>query len=447
MPTPSHLTAFWMLAATALAAAPWPQYRGPSASGLDSSVSLPTTWNAETGTNIRWQAPIPGLAHASPILWDDRIYVATAVEAGKADLKVGLYGNIDSVPESGPVQWRLLALDRATGRILWNVLALEAVPRVKRHTKATHCNSTPATDGKRIVALFGSEGLFCFDREGKLLWKKDLGPMDSGYFQVPTAQWGFASSPVIHDGKVVVQCDVQKDSFLAVFDLADGRELWRTARKDVPTWGTPAVVVQGGRTQIAVNGWHHSGGYDFATGRELWKLDGGGDIPVPTPVFAHGLIYFTSAHGRLRPIRAIRADASGDITPAESGPANPASAAIVWNHDKKGNYMQTPIVIGEHVYACNDLGVLSCFDARTGEVRYSERVSKVSEGYTASPVSDGRHLFITSELGNVVVVPVGAAFSVVATNPLGETCLATPAITDGTLFFRTRGKLIAVAGR
>jgi outer membrane protein assembly factor BamB len=362
-------------------------------------------------------------------------------------LKVGLYGNIDSVPESGPVQWRLLALDRATGRILWNVLALEAVPKVKRHTKATHCNSTPATDGKRIVALFGSEGLFCFDREGKLLWKKDLGPMDSGYFQVPTAQWGFASSPVIHDGKVVVQCDVQKDSFLAVFDLADGRELWRTARKDVPTWGTPAVVVQGGRTQIAVNGWHHSGGYDFATGRELWKLDGGGDIPVPTPVFAHGLIYFTSAHGRLRPIRAIRADASGDITPAESGPANPASAAIVWNHDKKGNYMQTPIVVGEHVYACNDLGVLSCFDARTGEVRYSERVSKVSEGYTASPVSDGRHLFITSELGNVVVVPVGAAFSVVATNPLGETCLATPAISDGTLFFRTRGKLIAVAGR
>jgi outer membrane protein assembly factor BamB len=348
------------------------------------------------------------------------------------------------VKENDPVEWRLLALDRATGRILWNVLAHQAVPRVKRHTKATHCNSTPATDGKHIVAIFGSEGLFCFDASGKLVWKKDLGPMDSGYFQVPTAQWGFASSPIIHEGKVVVQCDVQKDSFLAVFDLADGRELWRTPRKDVPTWSTPAIVTAAGRTQIAVNGWHHTGGYDFATGRELWKLDGGGDIPVPTPISAHGLIYFTSAHGRMRPIRAIRPDATGDITPSETDKPNPASAAIVWNHDKKGNYMQTPIVVGDLLYACNDLGLLTCFDAKTGEPRYSERLSKSSEGYTASPVSDGRHLYIASELGNVVVLPATSTFSIVATNPLGETCLSTPAISDGTLFFRTRGKLIAV---
>ena len=422
----------------------WPQYRGPAASGLDESAALPTTWNAEKAENIRWSTAIPGLSHAAPIVWGDRVYVATAVsESGKQDLKVGLYGDIGAAPNTDKNQWRLLALDKATGKIVWNVLGHESVPRVARHTKATHCNSTPATDGRSIVAIFGSEGLFCFSaKDGALLWKKDLGPMDSGYFAMKNAQWGFASSPIIHEGKVIVQCDVQKDSFLAVFDLATGKELWRTARGDVPTWGTPAIVTGGGRTQIAVNGWHHAGGYEFATGKELWKYDGGGDIPVPTPITAHGLIYFTSAHGRMRPMRAVRVDASGDLTPEDS--AGTLKSGVAWNHDRLGNYMQTPIIVGDLLFGCADTGLVTCFDAKTGAVRFSERLSKTSEGYTASPVSDGRHLFFTSELGNVFVVPVAEKFSVVATNPLGETCLSTPAISEGALFFRTAGKLIAV---
>ena len=439
--TPILFATAWLVASVAAFGKNWPQYRGAQAGGLDDSTPLPTTWNIATGENVRWQTPIPGLAHSAPIVWGDRIYVATAVQPGKSELKVGLYGNIDSVKEKDSNQWRLLALDKATGKVIWNTLGREAVPKVARHTKATHCNSTPATDGKRIVAIFGSEGLFCFDTAGKLLWEKDLGPMDSGYFQVPTAQWGFASSPVIHDGKVIVLCDVQKGSFLAAFDLVDGRELWRTARSDVPTWSTPTIVTAAGRTQIAVNGWHHSGGYDFATGRELWKLDGGGDIPVPTPIAVNDLIYFTSAHGRMRPMRAIRADASGDITPDDSGAMKPA---IAWNHDRQGNYMQTPIVVGALLYGCADIGLVTCFDAKTGAVRYSERLAKTSEGYTASPVSDGRHLYFTSELGNVFVVPVGGEFSVLATNKLEETCLSTPAISEGALFFRTREKLVAI---
>ncbi len=422
----------------------WPQYRGPSASGLDASAALPTTWNAATGENIRWTTPIPGLSHASPIVWGDRVYVATAISAsGKADLKVGLYGNIDAAKDNDSQQWRLLAFDKATGKILWNVLGHESTPKVARHTKATHCNSTPATDGTRLVAIFGSEGLFCFDaKDGRLLWKKDLGPMDSGYFQMPASQWGFASSPIIHEGKVIVLCDVQQGSFLAVFDLADGKEVWRTERKDVPTWSTPAIVTAAGRTQIAINGWHHTGGYDFATGKEVWKLDGGGDIPTPTPIARGDLIYFTSAHGRSAPMRAIRADATGDITPTTSDWKHPS---IAWNHDRRGNYMQTPILIGESIYGCKDNALLTCFDAKTGDVRYSERLtSDATEGFTSSPVSDGRHLYFTSEMGVVHVVPAADKFAVVATNPLGETCLATPAISEGALFFRTRGKLIAV---
>jgi outer membrane protein assembly factor BamB len=426
------------------AVADWSQFRGPQACGLDASKPLPISWNVETGQNVRWQTPLPGLAHAAPIISGDRIYLTTAVGPGDAELKVGLYGDIEPLKETGVHQWRLLALERTSGKVLWNVLGYEAVPRVKRHPKSTHCSSTPATDGRHIVTIFGSEGLFCFDPNGKLLWKKDLGPMDSGFFAVPSAQWGFASSPVIRDGKVIVLCDVQTNSFLAAFDLASGKEIWRTPRGDVPTWGSPTVVEASGRTQIVINGWHHTGGYDLATGKELWRLDGGGDIPVPTPIFANGLIYFTSAHGKLRPMRAIRPDASGDITPPDPASTN---ASIAWVHPRQGNYMQTPIAVSNRVYGCVDNGVLTCFDATTGKILYSERLSSIAQGYTASPVSDGRHIYFAGETGKVLVIPVADQFSVAATNDLGETCMATPAIADGTLFLRTRAKLIAVGNK
>lgn len=429
------------LAAISLHGANWPQFRGPQAGGVDSTKTAPTRWDLEKGENIRWQTPVPGLAHSSPIIWNDRIYLTTAVRPGKADLKVGLYGDIAPANDQESHQWRLLALDKATGKVLWDKPGHEGIPRVKRHTKASHCNSTPATDGNRIVALFGSEGLFCFDLEGQLLWKKDLGPMDSGYYQVRSAQWGFSSSPVIHDGKVIVQCDVQTNSFLAAFDLSNGNELWRTPRTDVPTWSTPTVVNTGPRLQVLVNGWHHIGAYDFADGKEIWKLDGGGDIPVPTPVVAGDLAYFTSGHGKFRPMRAIRLEARGNITPPEIGDTN---AAIAWVHARQGTYMQTPIVTGNHVYGCLDNGVLTCFDAKTGAISYSERIGSGSEGFTASPVSDGRNLFFASEVGNVYVVPADGRFSTISTNNLNETCMASPAISDGTLFFRTRDNLVAI---
>ncbi|MDQ3622968.1 MAG: PQQ-binding-like beta-propeller repeat protein [Verrucomicrobiota bacterium] len=422
-------------------AANWSQFRGAQAAGVAPGPAAPIRWNVENGENVRWKTSIPGLAHASPIVSGDRVYVATAVMPGQAELKVGLYGDIGSANDRGVIQWRLLALDKASGEIVWNTLGHEAAPRIKRHPKGSHCNSTPATDGQRIAAIFGSEGLFCFDTEGKLLWKKDLGPMDSGFFQSPTAQWGFASSPVIHDGKVVVLCDVQKDSFLALFDLADGKELWRTRREDVPTWGTPTVARAGDRTLILVNGWKHSGAYDFTTGKEVWKLSGGGDIPVPTPVVGHGLAFLTSAHGRFRPMRAIRLDATGDITPPDVSETN---AAIAWVHPRQGNYMQTPILVGDLLFASSDTGVVTCFEAKTGSIRYSERLGRGGQGFTASPVSDGRHLFFGSELGQVFVLPVADRFAVAAINELGETLMASPAIADGALFFRTRDQLLAI---
>lgn len=421
----------------------WPQFRGPGARGVNDGQPLPTNWNVETGANIRWQTPLPGLAHASPIVWGERVYIATAAKPSEAELKVGLYGDITPLEEKETHQWRLLALEKSTGKIIWNTLGHQAVPRGKRHPKSTLCNSTPTTDGTHIAAIFGNEGLFCFDMQGKLAWKKDLGPMESGYYLVPEAQWGFSSSPIIHEGKVIVLCDVLTNSFLAAFDAADGKEVWRTERKDVPTWGTPTIADSPGGKQVVVNGWHFTGGYDFATGRNTWRLDGGGDIPVPTPLFAHGLIYLTSAHGGYAPMRAVRPDASGNITPENPGETN---AAITWAHARRGNYMQTPILVGDLLYGCTDAGAATCFDAQTGQVYFNHRLGAAGPGFTASPVSDGRHLYFTSEQGVVFVLGVTNKYSLVATNELRETCLATPAIADGTLFFRTRGKLIAVRG-
>jgi outer membrane protein assembly factor BamB len=432
---------FATVASFNLSASNWPQFRGPQASGLDTNAAAPVTWDVEKHENIRWEATVPGLAHSCPIVWGDRVYVTTAVRPGKAELKVGLYGDIQSAADSDSHQWRLLAFEKGTGKPVWDKLGYEGMPRTKRHPKSSHCSSTPATDGKRIVTIFGSEGLFCFDMDAKLVWKKDLGPMDSGFYVVPSAQWGFASSPVIYDDKVVVLCDVQTNSFLAVYSLADGKELWKTARKDVPTWGTPTVARVGDQTQILVNGWHHIGAYDFATGKEIWKLNGGGDIPVPTPIVGDGLAYFTSGHGRFMPMRGIRLNSTGDITPEDVPKTN---HSIAWVQARKGNYMQTPILIGANLFACVDFGVLSCFDAQTGDIHFNERIGSGAEGFTASPVSDGRHLYITSEVGNVYVADVATKLSIVATNSLGETCMASPAICDGTLFFRAREHLIAV---
>lgn len=420
----------------------WPQFRGPNAAGVADGQNLPDSWDVAAGTNIRWKTAIPGLGHASPIVTGDRVFVVTAVSAAEnSELRVGLYGDIASVPTEPSHAWQLFCLAADTGQEIWKQTIVERVPQIKRHTKATHANSTPATNGTHVVVFLGSEGLFCYDLDGNLLWDKDLGVLDSGYYLTPDAQWGFGSSPIIFENMVIVQCDVQKDSFVAAFDVASGHELWRTPREDVPTWSTPTVFESEQRTELVLNGYKQAGGYDPQTGKELWRIGGGGDIPVPTPIVAHELVFLSSAHGRQRPLRAIREGAEGDITPAK---AEELGDSIAWQLPRAGTYMQTPIVVGDYLYACGDNGLLNCYDARTGKSVYRQRLGNGTTGFTASPVAADGKLYFASESGEIHIIQAGPKFEELAVIAMEETCMATPAIARGMLIVRTQGHVVAI---
>ena len=419
----------------------WRQFRGAGASGVGRGYPLPSNWNVETGDEVAWRTPIPGLGHSGVIVAGDRVFVTTAVSGREdAGVKVGIYGNIASVDDKTSHSWRLYCLDRNTGDVAWSRCLHQGIPLIKRHTKATHANSTPVTDGRRIVVSLGSEGLYCFDLNGKRIWKQDLGLLDSGYYKVPAAQWGFGSSPILFQDTVILQCDVQQGSYLAAFSLEDGRQLWGIGRDDVPTWSTPTLWRHGKQVQLVVAGYRHSGGYDPATGREIWKLTGGGDIPVCTPIVSGDLVILSSAHGPSRPLRAVRFAATGDITPKST---TGSTEHIAWSLPRDGIYMQTPILVDGLLYACRMNGVLSCYEPKTGERIYRERVGG-GVGFTASPVAGDGKLYFASEDGRVHVVATGKTYKHLATNPLGEQCMATPALSGGLLLLRGQHHVTAV---
>ncbi len=419
----------------------WPSFRGERASGVAEGFPTAAEWDVESGKNVRWRAAIPGLAHSSPVIWGKNVYLTSAVrKEGEAELKVGLYGDVVPVPDEGEHRFQVLCVNKEDGQVLWTETVFEGHPKYLRHPKSSYAASSPACDAGHVVSFFGTEGLYCHDPQGKLLWKKDLGDLDAAWYVMPEARWGFASSPVIHEGTIYVQCDVIKGSFIAALSVSDGSELWRVPRDEVPTWSTPTVDVRAGRAQLVCNGYKHIGGYELGTGKELWKLEGGGDIPVPAPVVAHDLVFITNAHGRAAPILAIDAMASGtlDMDPEKC-------EGMRWSDLRKGNYMQTPLVYGEFLYCCNDAGVVTCFDAQTGEEVYRERLGTGSSGFTSSGVASDGKLYFASEEGQVFVVPEGFEFEVLARNDLGEECMATPAVSEGVLYYRTRGHLVAIA--
>lgn len=430
---------------TRAAAQNWPSFRGERASGVADGKPTPTKWDAVKGENLLWKVPIPGLSVASPIVWGDRVFVVTAVSSdpSKETFRHGLYGDVDAADDMSKHQWKVYALDKKTGKIIWERVAHEGVPRTKRHTKSSQASSTPVTDGKYVVAFFGSEGLYTYDWTGKLLWKKDLGALNAGWFYDPDYEWGTASSPIIYKNMVIVQCDIQKDSFIAAYDLKTGKQVWRTERDEIPSWGTPTIYENPTtkHAELVTHATKYIRGYDPMTGKELWRLGPNSEVTTPTPFVAHDLIYVTNGYRFIQPIYAIKPGAKGDIS--LQGDAT-KSDAIAWSHKQGGPYMPTPVVYGDLFYTTNNSGILTVYNAKTGERVYRQRIGE-GGAYTASVVAADGKVYFTSEDGEIFVIKAGDKYELLSKNPMGEVLMATPAISDGIIFVRGIKSLYAIA--
>jgi outer membrane protein assembly factor BamB len=428
----------------AAAAAPWPSFRGPNGSGIADGQRIPLEWDSGAGKNIRFATPIEGFSVSSPIVWANRIFVLSA-SSGAADrtFRTGLYGDVTPINDLSEHRWLLYALDTRDGRVVWERRLERARPGTKRHPKSSQANATPATDGKRIVSLLGSTGfLYCHDFEGNLLWKREIGILNSGWFYDPDYQWGHSSSPILYDGRVIVQADVHGSPFIAAFDLESGNEVWRTARDgEIPTFATPTLYR--GRTgdELVTNGTRIRG-YDPKTGALLWHLGPNSEIAVGSPVATPDLIYVTAGYPPIKPIYAIRPGSRGDLALPEGVDK---SEALAWSKTRGGTYIPSPLVYRGYFYTNENNGLLVCYDAATGEIVYRARIGGTGGAYAASPIAADGRLYFTTEEGETFVVKEGPQYRLLAKNRVEGVVLSTPAASDGLLVIRTLEHVYGIA--
>ena len=413
----------------------WPGWRGgPMAYGVSTETGLPDTWSATQ--NVAWKTPIPGRGHSSPVIWDKRIFLTTAVEgeivpgmdkaAVENDFKDSRHP--DSADGNRKYELKVLCLDRDTGKILWQQTAFSGVPYDYRHKGNTYATPTPVTDGKHVVAYFGTEGLYGYDFSGKQLWKQDLGKFSS-------AGVGIGTSPVLYKGKVFIQVDFEEGekSFIAAFDIATGKEVWRMPRKIQLSWGVPVIVETGQRAELVTTGNERIIAYDPDTGKELWSTKGLENNAVNTPLQAPGIvIVYTGYPGRR--IYAIKTGGSGDVT----------ATNIAWSADRYTAYVPSGILYGNLAYFMTARGILTAIDPKTGDVKYSNGRVPVPATFTASPVAYDNKIVLFSEDGDAFVIKAGEKHEVLRTNSLGEPIFATPAIAAGKLFIRSEKNLYAI---
>jgi len=424
-------------------AQPWPGFRGPGASGVADGQGAPLEWDAASGAHVDWEVEIPGASNSSPIVWGDRLFLTSAVSgSGTETLRAGISGDIRSLEDASEHGWHLYSIDTETGRILWDREVHRGVPGVMRHPKGSHASSTPVTDGERVIVLFGTVGvLAAYDFDGELLWRSDIGVIDSAAYNDPTAHWGHSSSPIIYENTVIVQADGQQDPFIAAYGLTDGREVWKADRgEDLSSWGTPAIAAGPAGDELIANGTVIRG-YDPRTGEERWSLGPNSYITIPTPVVGPDLVYVTGGYQPVRPIYAVRPGATGDISSGEDASGN---EAVRWSTDRDGPYIPTPILYRDLLYTIQINGVLAAYDSSNGEEVYRARVGTGT--FTASPVAADGRLYIANEEGRVFVVGAGSGYRELAVNEMGEMIMATPAISGGKMYLRTLNSIYAIGG-
>jgi outer membrane protein assembly factor BamB len=413
------------------AAGSWPSFRGTAAAGVADGQRLPDTWSPNTGENIRWRTRIPGLGHSSPVVWGDRIFVTSAVSSrGKATFKPGLYGDGDASDDRSPHRWTLFAIDKRTGVIEWERVAFEGPPVDTRHVKSTYASATPATDGRVVVASFGSQGVYAYNVNGRLRWKVNLGHTKLGAYDIPSFEWGPASSPVIFEDLVILQVDTHLDDFVIALDLASGAVRWKTERDELPSWGTPTIAVTPNGPELVMNASNFVRGYDPRTGKERWRVGGSSKITAPTPIYSDGVFIVASGRAPERPIFAIR-----------------PGGEVQWSKTGRGSYMPTPLAYNGILYVLANNGVFDAYDVKTGGELYRQRLPYVGSGYSASPVAADGKVYLSSEDGEMLVVAAGREFKHLATNSMGELLMATPALSDGVMYVRASESLFAIGRR
>jgi outer membrane protein assembly factor BamB len=390
----------------------WPEFRGPTGQGLVPTGTLPTTWNKEK--NLAWKQQIPGKGWSSPIVSGGRVYLTTAMPQDNGDQSL-----------------RTLCLDAVKGDVLWQkeVFHQNSKQAPNIHAKNSHASPTPIVRDGKLFVHFGHQGTACLDLDGKILWRNTT----LRYAPVH----GNGGSPILVDDLLVFSCDGGDKRFVAALNVADGKTRWKTQRTVEASrkfsFSTPLLIEVEGRKQIISSGSNVVCAYDPADGKEIWRVRYNGYSVIPRPVYGHGLLFIGTGYDRPS-LLAIRADGKGDVTDTH----------VVWKTSKAAPHAPSPLLVGDELYTVSDNGVASCFDARTGEVHWQERLGGT---YSASPLFADGKIYFQSEQGTGVVLQAGKACKVLAKNPLDERSLATPAAADGALFIRTETQLYRIGPR
>jgi hypothetical protein len=419
----------------------WPQFRGPQSGVVADDPTLPEAWSE--ASNVVWKASIPGLGWSSPIVWDNHIFLTSAISSSEEPAPAkGLYDPGDEhgkTRATAAQRWMVYDVDFKTGAIRWERELRRVLPLVTRHIKNSYASETAVTDGERVYVYFGSLGLLtALDLNGKSVWSKEVGAFDG------RQGFGMAASPVLHKERVYIVNDNLTHSFIAAFDKKTGAEIWTANREEVENWSTPYVWENELRTEIVTTGMNKVRSYGL-DGKLLWELKGMTVNTVPSPFARNGLIYINSGYpgGNPRPVYAIRPGATGDIS---LKPDQTSNEHIVWYQPLLGTYNTSSLVYGEYYYTLLDRGFLLCHDAKTGKQVYGrQRIAPDASGFTASPWAYNGKIFLLSEDGDTYVVQAGPEFKLLAKNSLNDMSLATPAVVHGSLIVRTQSKLYRIA--
>lgn len=421
--------------AGALGEGNWPALRGADGRGISAETGLPTSWSATE--NIAWKIALPGRGHSSPIVWDDRIFVTTAVKgdevAGHSAVKHTFNGqpflHPDSTDATFKHEYRLLAIDAGSGKIVWNRLAAEMAPFDDRHRAGSFASPTAVTDGERVYAYFGTPGLFAYDFDGELVWSAELGRM-------ATLGMGVGTSPVLYDGLVIVQADIEHgdDSFIAAFAADSGEEVWRVARPVEVSWTTPLLVEHEGRSELVTAGNQWLISYDPKSGRELWRVKGLESNAIHRPLSHDDLVILTAGYPT-KVVKAVRLGGEGDLTGTDH---------VAWTYNKGTAYVTSNLSYDGLVYLTADNGVITCLDADTGEVVYEGGRMPVPQRFFSSAVAYEGKFLMPGQDGEVFVIRAGPEFEVLGTNSMGEQIWTTPAISSGRIYIRTLEHLWAI---